>query len=310
MTGKIRLVSMVVLLLLVVGNCWADRFRQLSLDLAAGARTDQLDWSFAGVNNAPNVLSELEWDDLQIYQLTAVGTLVVENNRVPFATYLRFKGGYGWIVDGDVQDSDYDGDNRSDEYSRSYSDGGDGDVFDISAAIGPQFSFFNDTLFLAPLVGYSYSEQNLVMQDGFQAVSDNLRVPSVGFTMPDLDSSYESEWKGGWVGLDMRWLLSDHFVFDGTVEYHDVAYDAEADWNLSDKIFIHEANGEGIVAELAMKYLLGDRWALAVDVRYCRFETDSGSNRYDTPGGSGILKLNEVNWESFSSNIGVSYKFF
>lgn len=316
MTVKIRLVIFSVMLVLLGTSCWADQLRELSVELDGGIRQDSLEWNIAGVNNSPNILSELEWDDLEIYQLGLGSKLIVENNKVPFATYLRLKANYGWILDGDVQDSDYFGNNRTNEFSRSYSDSGDGDVLDLGAGIGFQFGLFNDHLLIAPLIGYSYHEQNLTMKDGVQAVGDGVLVPVVGTVLDDLDSSYDSEWQGPWIGVDVTWLLGQRLALEGTFEYHDVDYDAEADWNLRDDFahpvsFAHEADGEGVVVEMALRYLLNESWALDAGVSYSRFETDSGDDRtFFSDGSSEVTKFNEVDWESFSSTIGVRYDFF
>lgn len=322
MSGKLQVAIVALLLMMCSTSCWAEKVRELSFQLDGGMRVDSLDWNIAGpvINGVftPNILSELEWDDLEIYQLSVATKLIVENNKVPFATYIRLKGNYGWIVDGDVQDSDYMGDNRTLEFSRSYSDSGDGDVIDLSAGLGFQFDFFNNRLLIAPLVGYSYSEQNLTMKDGHQVVSRldlDPRVPDLG-QIYGLDSSYETEWSGIWFGVDVTWLITEKLYFEGSVEYHDVNYEAEADWNLRSDLaqpvsFVHEADGDGLVIEMALRYLLNDSWALNAGVSYSRFETDSGpSIFYYSEGGSGVTKLNEVNWESFSSMIGVRYDFF
>jgi len=101
-----------------------------------GYRRDDLDWSIAGDSsgNNPNILSELTWDDLESYQVKFQGNLVWPN-----IIALRGLADYGWISDGENQDSDYYGDNRTWEFSRSNNNSDDGDVWDVSLAIGYPF---------------------------------------------------------------------------------------------------------------------------------------------------------------------------
>ena len=101
--------------------------------LSAGYRRDDLDWNIAGdINgNNPNVLSELTWDDVESYQVKLQGNFVWPN-----IIALKGYANYGWIFDGDNQDSDYLGDNRTFEFSRSNNNTDDHYVWDASVAIG------------------------------------------------------------------------------------------------------------------------------------------------------------------------------
>ena len=93
--------------------------------LSAGYRKDDLDWNIAGDINGdnPNVLSELTWEDVESYQVKLQGAIVWPN-RIAMRGYVN----YGWIFDGDNQDSDYLGDNRTFEFSRSNNNTDDDDL--------------------------------------------------------------------------------------------------------------------------------------------------------------------------------------
>ena len=157
---------------------------------SAGYRKDDLDWSIAGEfppGNYVNILSELTWDDVEIFQLKFQNKTVIPN-----IFYLRAAVSYGWIYEGDVQDSDYLGNDRTLEFSRSISSSDDDDVFDASIGIGYPIRLGGDVIWtVTPMVGYSYHEQNLTTTDGKQIISD------FGFPMPlgpfsGLDSTYET----------------------------------------------------------------------------------------------------------------------
>ena len=86
------------------------------LELVGGYRLDDLDWSIAGNLNGtnPNIVSELTWSDLESYQLKLGGKGTIDR-----VFYLRGSAAFGWVLSGDVQDSDYNGDDRTQEFSRS-----------------------------------------------------------------------------------------------------------------------------------------------------------------------------------------------
>ena len=115
------------------------KHRKFETDIvfSAGYRKDDLDWNIGGYllpDHYVNVLSELTWDDLESYQVKFQGSLIFPN-----IIALRAIADYGWIFDGDNQDSDYAGNDRTREFSRSNSNSDDDDVWDVSLAIGYPF---------------------------------------------------------------------------------------------------------------------------------------------------------------------------
>lgn len=97
-------------------------------------------------------MSELTWDNLEIFGLQAALKAVLKK-----ALYLRASLEYGWIIDGDNRDSDYLGDDRTLEYSRSDNRSDDGRVLDASAGVGYPFNLAGDRFRLFPLIGYAFS---------------------------------------------------------------------------------------------------------------------------------------------------------
>lgn len=323
MAGTVSRAALWAACLLLLGGAaaHAESIEELNLRFESGYRVDEIDWSIAG--GGIDVLSELEWEDLEIYQLRAAGSLTLERGDFPhFASHLRGSAGYGWIVDGDNRDSDYAGPGRTQEFSRSENSSDDGDVLDLSIGLGPRFRFLDDTLALTPLFGLSYHEQNLEITDGFQTVSVPVIFPPFIIVPPDvgpfagLDSSYETKWRGPWLGLDVDWHPAARFTLSGSAEYHWADYEAEADWNLrSDfahpKSFEHEADGSGVVLSVAAAFDLSDSWALRLSADYQEWETDAGTDRvFFSDGSIAESRLNEVNWQSSAANFGVVYRLF
>ncbi len=281
----------------------------------AGYRIDDFDWSIAG--NAPpafggnfvNVLSELTWSDLEIFQLElGIGKFF------PNSILLKGSLSYGLIFDGENQDSDYAGDNRTLEFSRSNNGADDGETVDGSIGLGYHLPLLSDTFGITPLIGYSYNALHLKIRDGFQTIP-----PFGPFT--GLNSSYDARWYGPWVGLELNAkkygknsLSPAHEFFIGA-EYHWAEYEAEANWNLRvdlahPKSFEHEADGTGIVFSAGYSYFFNPQWSLDFSGKYQKWETDPGIDRvFFADGTEAETRLNEVNWKSFSLTFGVTCRF-
>lgn len=279
--------------------------------LSTGYRVDDLDWNIAGDINGynPNIISELTWDDLESFQLKI-------SNKTTFQQLLMLRGSlaYSWIFNGENQDSDYLGDNRTLEFSRSNNNSDEGNMLDASFGIGWQFTFGRSDFVMAPVIGYSYHEQNLTITDGYQTI------PQSG-PFPGLDSTYETEWKGPWIGLDFIFRTDEKSKITPeietfiSIEYHWADYYAEADWNLRTdfthpKSFEHEADSQGIVFSTVIKFLLDYHWVLNVNFDYQKWSTDPGIIRFfNADGTTPKQRLNEVNWTSYAIMAGIEYHF-
>jgi hypothetical protein len=277
-----------------------------------GYRVDDLDWNIAGdtSGNNPNILSELTWNDLESYQVKIQGNMVLPN-----IVALRGSANYGWIFDGENQDSDYFGDNRTLEFSRSNNNSDDGHVWDASVAIGYPLRFGRNVMgTITPLVGYSHHEQHLRITDG------NQTIPPLG-PFPGLDSSYDTEWKGPWIGFDFRFKAKELKNFAHriepyfTYEYHWADYEAEADWNLRDdfahpKSFEHDADGNGYIIGTGVNIALHRYFALNFNFDYQDWSTDEGTDKvFFADGTTAKTQLNEVNWSSYALSLGLSLRF-
>ena len=286
--------------------------------VTGGYREDELDWNIAGdINgNNPNIISELTWDDLESYQVKFQGGLVWPN-----LIAVRGSLAYGWLFDGRNQDSDYLGDNRTFEFSRSNNTTDDDQVWDASLAVGYPFRFGRtDIGTFTPLVGYSHHEQQLNMTDGFQTIATPGVTPPVG-PFAGLDSSYDTEWRGPWIGIDLHFRAAEIKTFAHrietyfTYEYHWTEYDADANWNLIDtfahpKSFKHEADGNGYVISTGINCMLDQNWALNVNFDYQDWSTDNGTIKFFLADGTTHKQqLNEVNWTSYAFMMGLSLRF-
>lgn len=309
----VTMISLLVLLLPAPGAAEIET----KLDFSAGYRVDELDWNMAGYYldedtlelRHVNVLSELTWEDIEIYQ----GILSLEAIAVSGFT-VQGSIGYGKIIEGNNQDSDYKGDNRTQEFSHSNNSADDGHVTDFYVAMGYRFRPGQGRYTVTPLFGYSEHKQALTMTDGFQTVDTENDPPELG-PFPGLNSSYEAKWEGMWVGAEMSYRVRDKLALFGRIEYHLADYNAEANWNLRDdfdhpKSFTHDSDGTGVVFTGGLDYIIDNSLSAAFRANYQTWSTDSGIDRtYFSDGSQGETTLNEVNWSSYAIMFKVIYTF-
>lgn len=303
------IIRLIFTAMFILSMAWGQAFGQqenrYELNISNGYRFDKFDWSIAG--GGVNVLSELTWKDLRIYEVNAGGKLLLGASS-PLPLYMRANGGYGWILSGDNQDSDFNGNNRTLEYSRSNNNGGGGNVLDLSGGAGIPAIFGGGRFVIAPLIGYSYNEQNLEISDGFQTI------PATG-PFQGLHSTYKTEWRGPWTGVDLEFQLSRTVGIHGAFEYHWADYDGVGDWNLRPdfahpKSFEQKADGHGVVAKGGVDVALTRNWSANADFGYQSWATDAGTDETFFPDGSStITRFNGANLESFSAMAGLTYRF-
>lgn len=284
-----------------------------SLTLGVGYRWDDLSWNIADIDGHPNILSELQYDDFQSMTLSA--TLRWSNSS---NIYVRGGVDIGRALSGDVRDSDYLGDNRTMEFSRSSADGDGGALLDADIGVGYRFdvpiSGRETYMQLMPLLGYSYHSQELEMSDGRQEIS------AYGWGMPlgsfdGLDSNYDAHWAGPWIGVDMELAFNRRHALMASVEYHWVDYEGDADWNLRTDFahpvsFEHDSDGDGVVASITYRYTPDPKWFWTLGFKYSKFETDSGTDTtYFSDGTVASVPLNEVERESCAVMVGLGYRF-
>lgn len=282
---------------------------EFSLDMSVGVRIDEMKWSIAGdvMGGNPNVLSELTWTDVTSKTAKTELTFVADNGFY-FSGMLTFAD----ITDGNMQDSDYMGNNRTVEFSRSSSTTSGDDLLDVSVAIGYQIHIWDEQTILTPMIGLSRHEQNFRMTNGVQEI--NLRSDFTG-PFAGLNSSYQAVWEGVWIGLDISHRVGKRLSLFGDVEYHRVDYTAEADWNLRSDFahpvsFRHTANGDGFVFKLGGRYHFTKQFALDLHTTWQFWETDVGIDQtFFSNETTGVTRFNGAEWNSAAIMIGIRYTF-
>lgn len=279
-----------------------------SVNVGYGLRQDDLVWSI-GYPGGPNILSELTWDDVESVQLKGRADLVFYDHFVLDGMYA-----YGDVYDGTNQDSDYLGDFRTYEFSRSRNDSNGDDVNDFSLGAGyrlyfdlPKKDFYFKKAQLTLLAGYSYHEQNFKMTNGYQVI------PATG-AFSGLDSSYKTEWESTWIGVDLKAMRKDFTAFL-RFEYHWADYYGYGNWNLRTdfahpKSFEHFADAYGRVLTFGGDYAFTENLSVNLTFDVQDWDSEDGIDRtHYSDGTSGECPFNTANWESFAAMLGLTYYF-
>ncbi len=283
---------------------------QTRLDVGLGYRVDDFDWNIAGdITGAnPNILSELTWENVESLQLEVGGEI-----ESAAGWLVSGSAAYGGILDGRNQDSDYLGDDRTLEFSRSHQDAKGKDTLDLEASLGYRLSWHDPEvgrdLHFIPRVGYSHHEMDLRLTNGFQVI------PATG-PINGLDSRYEAEWKGPWLGLDLRAELSARTEVFLNLSYHWLDYQGVADWNLRTdfahpKSFEHETDGNAGRFSLGFsRQPAGRRWSWEMRLDYQKWNMDPGVDRtFFATGAVAETRLNQVRWRQVGLSGALRWRF-
>lgn len=304
----------ILLGLALAANLCADN----EIWLGAGYRYDNFDWSISGSDGTPDVMSELTWKNLQMAEIS----MGAKGQLFCVGAY-RLNADYAWILSGQNRDSDYAGDHKTTEYSRSCNDASKGEAWDLKIGIGHTFSLFCDTLTITPLTGYAQMEQHLKMYNGFQKI--DLLYNTHGH-FKGLNNSYNTRWESPWVGVDLAYDPNECLSIFGSIEAHFPYYKAKGHWNLrTDFIgdFIHKGNGRG------WWYTLGGKWrlfsgltaGLIADASFFKVTKGTDTTTFidaivDSQGtviGEQIVKgsthIHRVHWDSYRIQVYASYEF-
>ena len=263
-------------------------------------------WNKAGINGVPNIISELKWENLRIQGVKGVLT-----HDLGSKYFLEATGSWGWIYAGSNQDSDYDGNNRTLEFSRSNNNGSGGTVYDASLAVGWRLHNTKTTQ-TRLLLGYAINRQSLWITNGIQTIDteSNLIGP-----ISDLNTAYTAVWRGPWLGITHSTKLSKRAHLTTRFEYHLPDYNGEAHWNLRQSLDHpvtnnHWAKGRGIVASLGFDYAPEPRWKFGAGIEYTHYWISPGTDQVNILGGEHVqIQLNEVRWNSLMFRLSASYVF-
>lgn len=272
---------------------------RLKVSLNAGYATEKLSWSIAGntMGTSPNVYSELIWKKLN-------GTAVAIDLKYQYHDRLFVEGQYrskntgsGW-----VNDTDYGADNRtSPTYSTTLNTRG-GSSNNFSAGTGYDLKL-TDQLSLAGSVGYVRDKQRLLIND--RKSTDNL-----------LNSSYETNWNGGYLKLEPEYQLSRLIRISAGITYQQLNYKGKGNWNLRDDFqqplsYIHHAKGYSLNNNLNLSLKVYQNLFIRFDGNYQTWNTGYGTDKlFLVAGKTPETRLNKVNSSAYRFSSGVEMRFY
>jgi len=292
---KSILFSLVALSLLNAG----DRF-----SIETGYTNESLVWNFAA--NGIDVLSELSFEESE-FVFTKLGLEHDINEKWLAGGYF----GYGSALEGWVQDSDYNGNGRTLEFSRSISSTDDSSFIDTGVYVGKKYQINTATTY-TPKLEYSLLYQKYTIKDGEQII-DTVAPVQLG-SIAGLDSSYTSFWNTGFLGTDIDYALNDKTTL-GFGAYLGLGYYyGEGRWNLradlEDKSFEHTGAFWATKLSVNLKHKLNENYEMFGGYRYTYSYLENGDNvQFLTDGTRPKSNLNEVERVENRVNIGVSYRF-
>ncbi len=308
--GIVLLLSSSLMMLSIPANSdILDSSWKFTTGIETGAENASFKWSIASAldqNTTPNILSELSYDSLIIRKQRFFLTLQRDQQW-----RYHVSSEFGLIDDGVIRDSDYDGNHRTGEYSRSLSDAKGSKIYELDAIIG--YNIINQLNFnVEAQFGFSWKHQSFRKREGEQVISSPGRTLSPG-SIEGLDSRYAAHWFGPSIGVQPRFTYGKH-EFSFTQHFYLSQYYAEADWNLrSDfahpKSFEHNANGYGSSTKIAYLWSYNEHLDLNLNVQWENWRTKDGTDTLFFANGSSVdTRLNETRWKTQGISVGLDWK--
>lgn len=195
--------------------------------------SENFQWSIAGNSNGqnPDVLSEVIWTKLK-------GAGVGLDVDLNIWSHIFFKGSYhkAFIRSGTATDHDYAADGRTQPKYSAFLKSNEGHTSRYSIALAYEVKL-RELLTVMPYAGYAKNRQSLSLK--------NFEEEKGG---KELNSSYQTDWTGPVVGIDLQVATLRRINLNAEFSYQQLRYTGEADWNLIDAFnhplsFKHTARG-------------------------------------------------------------------
>lgn len=314
----------IILVTTVLAGCgsYANAAIMGEFDIDAGYRRDNIDWRYRCPSHDPEVKSNTKFKSLDIFQLSLDARAAIGYNF-----YTRGNAYFGWILDGDFENSahayfspSYGSSSSSGSTQFGFSDKKkstitDQYVFGVNAAVGYPFFFCDCTALLAPVIGYSFDEQNCKVD------SKELAFAGSSYSHFDSQSSggysrtFISRWYGPFVGLDFDWR--PYFIscsFWAEAEYHFGDFRGKRSFTesgLLDSENRHSKNANAWVFSAGIDYELCSCWALGLAVKFQDWEADRhGHTHFSYYSGSSESRNRQNNhWNSYAINLTLGHEF-
>lgn len=304
----------------VMGSASYAAAQMGEVSIEAGYRRDDISWRSRFPAHDPHLATSTKFEDLDIFQLTAQGRATLGCNFYLRASAYwgwildgNFKRSVNTYNSGgeDFTYSDYYDDYGFDDYYGygyyDYSDSSyssydyfspatfgfqkrhrsvidDNYVYGANAAIGYAFRFCDCSMELAPVIGYSFDEQNIAASDhGFDLFDGDYNgiVPVSGSFC--CDQKWVSKWYGPFVGLDFNYYpFNDCWGFYASLEYHwgnflgkrHLNHHEASDYGF-DRHKFHSDHVHAWVFSAGIDYEMCNCWLVGLGVKFQDWSTSS-----------------------------------
>ncbi|HET8829398.1 MAG TPA: hypothetical protein VFM79_08640 [Pelobium sp.] len=286
-----KILFMAIAVCLVIRIVHAQESKNpIGIDVGTAFTHNNLDWSIAGslAGNNPNILSEVKWKSLK-------GTAVAVGLEIPLLKSFYLKGSWSksFTYKGAATDTDYAEDNRTNPVYKAELNSESGYLSNYQLKAGYHLTIAG--LKLSLNLGYSIQQQHLHLTDD-------------GFT--ELNSTYKTRWNGLSAGATFYKSIYK-FNLITTMDYHQLNYYAEADWNLIDEFkhplsFKHIAKGFGVTIDVKLLYKMLKPISPYINFGMGYFSTGAGIDElYYTDGRTAKTRLNDVSRNGYNLGFGL-----
>jgi len=292
----------------------------------AGYRRDNEEWKNRTNDYGPSITNKITFEDIDIFQIGVKGATTLGCNL-----YARAGAYWGWVLDGDFKEKakvygesatvgDFSVANGFVFSADSNSVVDERHVYGIDAAIGYPFYFCDCTLEAAPIVGYSYDQQDLWIEtEGLGIDSNGLPGSGIGCCC---NRKYLFSWYGPFVGADFKWRpCNECWSLYAGFEYHFASFHGRrhhSDFDDFDHNRRHFHNAHGWVVNLGAEYDLCECWTVGFCVKirdyYARkhhrrhsYSSSEESGRGFAVGSGRGRRTNE--WDSYAINLTIGRQF-
>ena len=243
-------------------------------EITQGYRQDKLTWSVSGKHHKPNILSELQFKDVRIYQ-TRIAAKFTMNDY-----FLRMQAGYGDIHSGHIRDSDYGKDDRRGEFSRSRSKITGSHTLDAKLSWGLNIKPVS-YLRVSPLLGYMWNLDKFRFKHGTQT---RLFGEKFHEKIHGLHSTYKSRWDAPFIGVGAGYdPLKDLSIYGEYNFLFALRNSARGFWNLRNEgrgmhfdQHSKRSKGYGHIAIGGIGYEFFENYILKVEYQYSWFQAKGG----------------------------------
>lgn len=256
--------------------------------------------SIAATHHHPNVISELTIKDINMYQTHLIGS--AQHN----GTFLIFDEGYGYIYHGMFRDSDYAKSHKRYEFSRSAHHLSNSYAFDTKITAGQKFNCCNNSVRIAPTIGYEWDYAKFKINSGRQLLTPRKTgIVRTNDSIHGLHSHIKAKFDSPFVGCNLLYDTKVSLAAYLNYEFHFLLRTKNrAYWNLRQLHFTEVSKrdkGFGHTALAGILYTCTPKLHLRTEYEYAWKKGRDGSVHFKShhthasqPFNHGLLHSSEI----------------